>query len=435
MPIDHTHDPAKRSWVSSANDGQNDFPIQNLPLGVFSAASGRPRCGVAIGDFILDLQLCAAAGAISDGATMAAVADTNLDNLLALGGEKLTRLRHEIFALLDTDHAEAQPQLLHEMADCVMHLPTSVRSFSDFFAGVHHAVRCAEIMGNAANPLPANYHHLPIGYNGRASTVRISGEEVKRPLGLRQKLGDAAPDFGPSQWLDFELELGCILGRGNAIGLPVRIADAPQHIAGLCLLNDWSARDLQLLEMVPLGPLNSKSVSTTISPWVITLDALAPFRGAPMARFADAPPLAAYLDDENDRASGGFTFELYAAISTPQMREAGLPPARIVHSNARHLYWSFSQIIAHQSINGCALVTGDVIGSGTVSGPDQASYASLFELTAAGHKPIPLPNGETRAFLEDGDEISLSARCKREGFAPIGFGSCSGRIAPAPSFP
>ena len=432
MALDHTHDASRRSWVSSANDGLTDFPIQNLPLGVFSTPDGGPRCGVAIGDHVVDLACAAERGLIRAPAAEVVKAE-NLDALLALGRGPMRGLRHDVFALLDATGGKERHDLLHPMAECQMHLPTSIRSFSDFFVGIYHAIKGGELTGNPDNPLPANYHYLPIGYNGRASTVRPSGDAVRRPLGLRRRLGEAEVAFGPSGWLDFELELGFFIGPGNAIGNPIAISDAADQVAGVCLLNDWSARDIQLFEMVPLGPLNSKSVTTSISPWIVTADALEPFRTPAMERLAGAPPLPAYLDDAADQRSGGIDIDLFAAISTEKMRAAGEGPARIVTTNARYLYWTLAQIIAHQSVNGCFLTPGDLIGSGTVSGPDQASLASLFELSAAGEISIDLPNGERRSFLEDGDEIVLTGRSEREGFASIGFGNCAGQIAPAPS--
>lgn len=430
MGIDHTHDGTARSWVVSANDGTSDFPIQNLPLGVFSTASIERCCGVAIGDQILNLRTAAEQGLISD-SLAAAVSSQNLDALFASGRPALRQLRREVFALLHEDAGERHDDLLAPTSECTLHLPTSIRSFTDFYVGIHHTIRCAEVLGQGANPLPPNYHLMPLGYNGRASTVRVSGESVRRPWGLRKAIGQIEPSFGPCEWLDFELEMGFYIGSGNAIGEPVGIADAADQVVGFCLLNDWSARDIQLFEMAPLGAFNSKSLSTSISPWVITADALEPFRIAAMERQPGAGPIPAYLDDSTDRATGGIDVILTATLLTELMRAAGEPPAHLLETSSRYLYWTCAQMVAQQSVTGCRLTPGDLIGTGTISGPDQGSYASLFELSAGAKEPIILPNGERRTFLEDGDELSFAGRCHRSGFASIGFGTCSAKILPA----
>ena len=432
VALDHTHDPARRSWVSSANNGMTDFPIQNLPLCVFSTGADDGRCGVAIGDRILDLRQAANRGLIRTPAVEAA-SEANLDALFALGRTRMRKLRHDVFALLGEETGVPDESLLYRVEDCRLHLPTSIRSFTDFFVGVHHAVRCAEITGQTDNPLPPNFHHMPLGYNGRASTVCVSGEEVRRPLGFRKRIGEAEVSYGASRWLDFELEIGFFIGAGNRIGDPVAIADAGDQVVGFCLLNDWSARDIQLFEMAPLGAFNSKSFSTGISPWVVTADALEPFRTSAMERFAGSPPLADYLHDPSDQRLGGIDVALFATISTEHSRARGEPPAHLLRTNARYMYWTAAQMAVQQSVGGCSLVPGDLIGTGTLSGPSQAEYASLFELSAGGQAPIAISGDECRAFLEDGDEISFSGRCERVGFAPIGFGSCTGRITAAPT--
>jgi len=425
MSLDHTHDPNAKSWVESANQPHSDFPIQNLPLGVFRPADGDARCGVAVGDQILDLRAAAERGLVS----VEAVRNSNLDGLFALGDRALQHLRHELFALVHQD-AKPLPELLRPMTSCTMLLPTSVRSYTDFFAGIHHAIRCAGITGRQDSPLSLNYHHIPIAYNGRASSVQVSGALVRRPRGLRagSSVGASSPSFGPSVWLDFELELGFFIGPGNRLGEPIPIAEAGRQVLGFCLLNDWSARDIQFFEMAPLGAFNSKSFATTISPWVVTAAALAPFRVATLERFPDAPPLAAYLDDVRDRERGGLDLTLRATIHTARMRAENVPPAPLLATNARHLYWTFAQMVAQHTIGGCNLVPGDLLGTGTISAPEPESSASLFELSAAGQEPLALPNGERRTFLEDGDEVTFSACAAREGFVPIGFGPCTGRV-------
>ena len=430
MGLDHTHAADATSWVASANDGTTEFPIQNLPLGIFSTALKGPRCGVAIGDKILDLKLAAERGLIS-APLASAVGGESFDPLFALGRKAMRQLRHELFALLHCDAEVRDEDLLVVMTACTMHVPSSVRSFTDFYVGIHHVIRCAEVLGQGDNPLPPNYNIMPLGYNGRASTVRVSGEPVRRPIGLRKPLGQDRPSFGASEWLDFELEMGFYIGSGNAIGEPVAIADAEDQVVGFCLLNDWSARDIQLFEMAPLGAFNSKSLSTTISPWVVTADAMEPFRIRAMDRMPGAAPIPTYLDSASDRETGGIDVTLTATISTEAMRAAGQKPARLLETSSRYLYWTCAQMVAQQSITGCRLAPGDLIGTGTISGPDQQSYASMFELSAGTREPIQLPNGENRSFLENGDEVSFSGRCEREGFASIGFGTCMARIAPA----
>lgn len=430
MALNHTHDAATRSWVESANSEDTDFPIQNLPLGVFSMGSAGPRCGVAIGDRIFDLKLAAQRGLI-DGPVADAISEANLDRLFALGRPALRMLRHAVFALLRDDSGRREDSLTPPMKDCALHLPTSIRSFTDFYVGVHHAIRCAEVLGQGENPLPPNYHAMPLGYNGRASTVRVSGENVRRPIGMCKPIGQPQPSFGACEWLDFELEMGFYIGPGNAIGEPVSIDDAEDQVVGYCLLNDWSARDIQLFEMAPLGAFNSKSLSTSISPWVVTADALEPFRIAPMERLPGAGPIPAYLDGAADRGHGGVDIALMATLSTAAMRAAGLPAAHLLETGSRYLYWTCAQMVAQQSVTGCCLTPGDLIGTGTISGPEQGSYASLFELSAGGREPIHLPNGERRTFLEDGDEVTFTGRCSRDGYRPIGFGTCAAQILPA----
>ncbi|CCA92166.1 fumarylacetoacetase [Novosphingobium sp. PP1Y] len=431
MKTDHTHDPAKLSWVASANDGLTDFPIQNLPLGVFSPPGDGPRCGVAIGDRIFDLREAASRGILQSQAADAVKHET-LDVLFALGRPVMRTLRHDVFAILESDSSKPDETLLHDMARCEMHLPTKVRNFTDFFVGIHHAQRCGEIINGDNYQLPLNYHYMPVGYNGRSSTVCVSGNDIYRPVGMRQRLSqDPQPTFGACQWMDFELEMGFFIGPGNAMGQRLSVADANAQIVGFCLLNDWSARDIQMFEMVPLGAFNGKSSGTSISPWVVTADAMEPFRIPAMARFPEAPPVPDYLASPADRAEGGLGVALAATIRTEKMRRAGEAPTPLLKTDARYLYWTCAQMVAQHTITGCALVPGDLIGTGTISGPTRADLASLFELTFIGREPFMLPNGESRGFIEDGDEIAFSGRCEREGYASIGFGTCAGQIVPA----
>lgn len=438
--IDHTHDPRRRSWVASANRDGADFPIQNLPLGVFRPRPGAaPRAGIAIGDMILDLEAAVASGLLDGEAALAvtAAAGGRLNTLLALGAGPRAALRRQAGQLLDADGALGQlaaqraASLLHAATDCELLLPVDVRNYTDFYAGIHHA-RAAGALMMPDNPLPPNYKWVPIAYHGRASSVRVSGGAVRRPHGQRRPAqAGEAPGFGPCERLDLELELGMFVGAGNALGEPVPIAQAQEQIAGYCLLNDWSARDFQFWEMVPLGPFLGKNFGTTISPWIVTPEALAPFRCPAMTRPDGDPQPLPYLRDAADQRAGGVDIRLAVHLRTARMRADGDPAQVIIRSNARHLYWTPAQMVAHHTSGGCNLMPGDLIGSGTISGPERAELSSLLELTRGGTEPVELANGERRSWLEDGDEITFTARCEREGHVGIGFGACSGRIAAA----
>lgn len=434
--IDETHDSARKSFIASANDTATDFPIQNLPLGIFSRGAEQPKPGVAIGDQIFDLQAAHRHGLLPREIAAEVIAVSYLNALFALGRGPVRALRKKLSSLLsDTDMGaaarKAAADLFVPMNEARMHRPTHVGNYTDFYAGIHHA-RAAGALLTPENPLPVNYKWVPIAYHGRASSVQIGYGDVRRPVGQTPpaELG-AAPGFGPSQRLDFELELGFYLTGGNAVGERISIADAPNHIVGYSLLNDWSARDIQRWEMFPLGPFLSKSFATSVSPWVVTADALAPFRVAAMDRSENDPQPLDYLRDPQDQASGGLDIKLKVLMSTARMRRDGQTMAEILSSNARYLYWTPAQMVAHHTVNGCNLQSGDLIGTGTISGPSNEQLSSMLELTAAGTRPVTLPNGESRGFLADGDEIIFKARCEREGFVPIGFGACAGTIAEA----
>ncbi|MFZ5730785.1 MAG: fumarylacetoacetase [Phenylobacterium sp. RIFCSPHIGHO2_01_FULL_70_10] len=433
VQIDETHDPSRRSWVASAQG--SDFPIQNLPFGVFSPKGGRPRGGVAIGDRILDLSLAARSGLLSGEARAAAeaAAGETLNALLGLGAGPRRALRRRLSDLLTEgapDRAEVETWL-YAAADCELRLPCAIGDYTDFYAGIHHALNVGRQF-RPDNPLLPNYKHVPIGYHGRASSVRVSGAAVRRPNGQQKAPEADAPVFGPARRLDLELELGVWIGPGNALGEPVPIGEADAHIAGLCLLNDWSARDLQAWEYQPLGPFLAKNFMTTVSPWIITAEALAPFRTAQPKRPEGDPAPLPYLMDEADQASGAYALELEALIRTRAMREAGVPAHRLGKGPATNLYWTMAQLVTHHTVGGCDLRPGDLFGSGTISTPDDSGLGSLLELTRGGKEPLTLPNGETRTFLEDGDELILAGRAVAEGFVAIGFGPCSGVVAPAP---
>ncbi|WP_448951921.1 fumarylacetoacetase [Labrys neptuniae] len=433
IELDFTHDPALKSWVASAN-GHAEFPIQNLPFGIFSPGGATQRAGVAIGDAILDLRAVLDAGLLSGAAERAAEAarGNDLNALLALGSGPRRALRQALSNLLaeaSSLRSRVEP-LLHKAADCLLHLPARIGDYTDFYVGIHHATAVGKLF-RPDNPLLPNYKHVPIGYHGRASSILPSGTAIRRPLGQTKRPDAESPTFGPSARLDYELELGLWVGPGNELGEPIGIAGAADHIAGLCLLNDWSARDVQAWEYQPLGPFLAKNFATTISPWIVTAEALAPFRMAQAPRPEGDPAPLPYLTDAADQAQGAFDIELDVLLTTAQSRDRGVAPHVLARSNARYMYWTLAQMLAHHSSNGCNLRPGDLIGTGTISGPGADACGSLLEASQGGKQPIRLETGEERRFLEDGDEIILKASCRRDGFAPIGFGACRGIILPA----
>jgi fumarylacetoacetase len=432
---DQTHDAALSSWVASAN-GHADFPIQNLPLGVFSRDGGARRGGVAIGAEILDLRATLEAGLLIGDAAAAAEAGcgTSLNALLALGAGKRAALRARLSDLLSADAPAAvrglRARLLHRAADCTIHLPAAIGDYTDFYAGIAHANNAGRLL-RPDNPLMPNYKYIPVAYHGRASSVRPSDVPVRRPSGQLKPPGDAGPSFGHCRNLDYELELGIWIGPGNELGHPIPIDEAHGHIAGFCLLNDWSARDIQRWEYQPLGPFLGKNFHTTVSPWIVTPEALAPFRIPQPPRPDGDPAPLPHLWSEADQRHGALDLELEVLISTPTLRARGVPH-RLSLGNARHLYWTVAQMVAHHASGGCNLQPGDLFGSGTISTPEQTGWGSLLELSMSGQRPVELGSGETRRFLDDGDEIILRARGKRAGAAPIGFGDCRATIAPVP---
>ena len=428
--IDHTHDASRRSWVASAN-GHSEFPLQNLPLGVFSPHGAVPRGGVAIGDMILDIAAALEAGLLTAEVAEAASGPV-LNPLLAQGaaGRKALRARlHEV--LVDTASPAVQERgksCLHDSAACTLHVPAAIGDYTDFFAGIHHALNGGKLM-RPDNPLMPNYKYVPVAYHGRASSIRPSGTPVRRPNGQRKLPDETAPTFGPCRNLDFELELGIWMGPGNPQGEPIPIAEAHTHIAGYCLLNDWSARDIQSWEYQPLGPFLAKNFQTSISPWIVTPEALVPFRIPQPPRPPGDPAPLPHLHAQYDQLHGAYNVALDVLILTPVMRAQGLAPHRLCRSNTHHLYWTAAQMVAHHTSNGCNLAPGDLFGSGTISAPEDTGWGSLQELTLAGRRVIDLPSGETRKFLEDGDEVFLAAHAERAGFASIGFGGCSGVVS------
>ncbi len=440
--IDDTHDGRRQSWVASAN-GHGEFPLQNLPFGVFSppgsaVGGGDPRGGIAIGDMILDLRATCDAGLFSGEAARAARAASGpvLNPLMALGAGARRALRRQVFALLAADgdgRARAEPladRLLYPAAACSLHLPVRIGNFTDFFAGIHHA-RNGGRRRDPNNPLSPNYKYVPVAYHSRASSVREAGVPVRRPNGQRKLPDEAAPTFGPCRKLDYELELAIWVGPGNRQGEPIPIGRAAEHIFGIGLVNDWSARDIQQWESQPLGPFLGKSFQSTVSPWIVTPEALEPFRIAQPPRPAGDPAPLPYLMDGEDQRHGALDIALESFILTPQMRERGQPPSRISHSNTTDLYWTPAQLVAHHTCNGCNLEAGDLFGTGTISGPDEAGWASLSEQSMDGTRRLTLSSGETRTFLEDGDEAIFRAHCRRDGFAQIGLGECRARVVAA----
>ena len=430
--INETHDAARRSFVGSANAPDSDFPIQNLPLGAFRpSANLPPRVGVAIGDQILDIA--ASAPFLSGPAAEAAeaCAAPNLNRLMSLGPPAWSALRLALSRSLSADRGDKSLERhLTPMAEAEMLLPVAIGDFTDFYASVFHATNAGRAF-RPDNPLLPNYKYVPVAYHGRSSSICVSGTPVKRPQGQRKPANEAVPSYGPSRNMDFELELGMYVGTPTELGETVPIGRAAEHIFGFCLLNDWSARDVQGWEYQPLGPFLGKNFATTVSPWVVTREALAPFRVAAFNRPEGDPGPLPYLSDAADRAHGGYDVTLEAYLATAAMRRAGIAPMRLTQASFATTYWTVAQMITHHASNGCNLAIGDLIGSGTVSGPEKSSWGSLLELTARGREPIVLPNGEQRGFIEDGDEIIFRGFCAKPGYPRIGFGECRAVMLPA----
>jgi fumarylacetoacetase len=422
--IDATNDPALKSWVASAQG--SDFPIQNLPLGIFSVGERRRRPGVAIGDFVLDL---AAIADLLEEEWRADLLQRLLNGWLARGPDTHRALRERLSELLSDERYrdDIEPQLIGQ-TEVRLHVPCLVGDYTDFYVGIHHATNVGKQF-RPDNPLLPNYKYVPIGYHGRASSIRASGEPVIRPNGQRKAPDSDAPEYVPSRRLDYELELGIWIGQGNELGQPIPISEAGEHIAGYCLLNDWSARDLQAWEYQPLGPFLAKNFLTSVSAWLVSPQALAPFRKPMPPRPAGDPGPLPYLDDPADRERGALGIELEVTLTTEKMREVGLAPHVLSHGSAdAAMYWSAAQIVAHHSSNGCNLLPGDLIGTGTLSTDSAGGLGSLLEISQGGKQPIQLESGETRSFLEDGDEVMLKAWCEGEGAVRIGFGDCVGRV-------
>lgn len=437
MQVNDTHDPALWSWLESANAASTDFPIQNLPFGVFRRAGSAEsfRGGVAIGDQILDLGAVARLGIVGSTLTDALMlcSQPRLNAFMALGSTAWSEVRAALSMLLRAGGHEQEllrgalvPQATAELA-----LPATIGDYTDFYTSIHHATAVGKLF-RPDNPLLPNYKWVPIGYHGRASSIEISGHWFVRPRGQLMLPGEASPRLLPTRRLDFELEVGVFIGQGNERGQPIDIESAERHVFGLCLLNDWSARDVQAWEYQPLGPFLAKNFATTISPWIVTMEALAPYRTAWTRAATDPQPLP-YLDSRSLRREGALDIALEVSIETARMRAEKCSTHRLASSNFKDSYWSVSQLLAHHTINGCNLQPGDLLGSGTQSGPLPSEAGSLLELTQGGKRPVELANGERRMFVEDGDRLILTAACERAGFARIGFGeAAAGVVAQAP---
>jgi fumarylacetoacetase len=433
--LNATHDPSLRSWVASANVSGADFPLQNLPFGVFRRAHSAEgfRGGVAIGEHVLDLgalhELAPFDGRAAE--ALAACAQPALNAFMASGPDDAGALRAALSTALRAGsllEARLTP-LIVAQRDAEFRVAADIGDYTDFYSSIYHASAVGRLM-RPDNPLLPNYKWLPVAYHGRASSVRVSGSNFSRPHGQLMSAGATRPELGATRRLDYELELGIFVGRGNEQGEHVPLASAERHVFGLCLLNDWSARDVQAWEYQPLGPFLGKNFCTTVSPWVVTLEALAPFR-APWGRPAGEPAPLAYLDDDAQRSTGALDICLEVSLDSERMRAAGATSERLSASNFRDSWWTVAQMLTHHTVNGCNLKPGDLLGSGTQSGPAPEQAGSLLELTVGGRQPLTLKNGESRSFLEDGDRVRLTAWCEREGFARIGFGEAVGTVLPA----
>ena len=432
LQLNETHDPALKSWVESANREGCDFPIQNLPFAVFRhRGSDEPfRGGVAIGDQVLDLARLYSLD-LYDGSlqrSLEACAQPALNRFMSFGAEAWSELRLALSRALrhDSPHQAALHACLVDMDSVEYRVPCRIGDYTDFYTSIHHATNVGRLF-RPDNPLLPNYKWIPIGYHGRSSSIGVSGHDVRRPSGQTRAPDAETPSFGPCKRLDYELEVGIYIGAGNALGEPIPIEQAEQHVFGYCVFNDWSARDLQAWEYVPLGPFLAKNFASTVSPWIVTQEALIPFR-KPWSRDADDPQPMDYLDCAQNREQGALDIRLEVAMDTRRMREQGMVPRRLGLSSFVDSYWTTAQMVAHHTVNGCNLQPGDFFGSGTQSGDNDEALGSLLEVTRGGKQPIELPSGETRTFLEDGDRVIMTAWCEAEGAVRIGFGSAEATV-------
>ncbi len=436
--LDFTHDPSARSWITTAQAPSCDFTLQNLPYGIFAriGSADQPRGGVAIGDQVLDLAHLSASGLIEGHAQAACsvAAGETLNAFMALGVGAWRSLRHALFRLLSSDADSATQDkvraCLLPLSHAEMKMPVEVRNYTDFYTSLHHAVNVGKVI-RPDNPLTPNFQWMPIAYHGRASSVVLSGTAFHRPYGQSRPSAAGVPAFGPCQRLDFELEMGFFVGPGTELGKPLSLADSRDRIFGMCLLNDWSARDHQFWEMDPLGPFLGKNFCTSISPWIVSMEALAPFR-VPFERPASDPQPLAYLDDAIERADGSLDIRLEVLLQSAKHRARGLAGDRITATTFRHQYWTVGQMLTQHTVGGCNVQSGDLMGTGTISGPTAGEAGAMVELSAGGTRAVPLPStSEERRFLEDGDSVVLKGWCERPGAARVGFGECRGEVLPA----
>ncbi|MEM0516245.1 fumarylacetoacetase [Pseudoalteromonas sp. YIC-827] len=435
MQLNETHDINLTSWVSSANDGKTDFPIQNLPFATFRRAGSSEafRGGVAIGDQVVDLAVVAKLGIFSGLAQEAleAASQTSLNAFMAMGQAHWSALRLALSQALRTgsEHEQALSDALIAQAKVEYDLPCHIGDYTDFYTSIYHATAVGSLF-RPDNPLLPNYKWVPIGYHGRASSIGVSGQTFPRPKGQTKAPDADTPTFGPCKRLDYELELGIYLGKGNALGESIALDDADEHVFGFCLFNDWSARDLQAWEYQPLGPFLAKNFASTVSPWVVTNEALVPYRLAWTRDESDPQPLE-YLESTKNREQGALDIQMDVAVETEKMRAEGTPAAKLSQSSFKHSYWTVAQMVAHHTVNGCNFNAGDMLGSGTQSGPEHEEAGSLLELSRGGKESLDLGNGESRKFLEDGDTVIMRGWCEKQGFARIGFGECRATVLPA----
>lgn len=433
--LNETHAPELRSWVASANEPGTDFPIQNLPFAVFRRAGTDEsfRGGVAIGDQIVDLNMAANRCALSPQVLRfaAACGDSSLNRFMAMGADAWSALRLALSRALRTGAPEREllNACLVPQSEAEYTVPAQIGDYTDFYTSIHHATSVGKLF-RPDSPLMPNYKWVPIGYHGRASSIQVSGQGFARPVGQTMAPGKAEPDFGPCKRLDYELELGIYVGTGNESSASVPMERAESHVFGLCLLNDWSARDVQAWEYQPLGPFLSKNFATTVSPWIVTLEALAPYR-VPFTRPEGDPQPLAYLDSPANRTGGAFDVQLQVLLESGRMRAAGSAPAQLSATSYRHAYWTVAQLLAHHTVGGCNLQPGDLFGSGTLSGPTPDQAGALIELTSGGKEPVSLPDGDSRTYLVDGDTVIMRGWCEKPGSARIGFGECRGTVLPA----
>ena len=440
IDINETHDQTLSSWVGSANEPDSEFPIQNLPYCYFdrSAADGIGGVGVAIGDYVLDLARCREDGLLGgeelDEISWTVAKSWSMSELLGAGKKLNSALRGRLQAILRED-ADEDTKMIARMAllpieRAIFDVPCEIRDYTDFYCSIFHATNVGSIF-RPDNPLLPNYKYIPIGYHGRASSIVISGTDITRPTGQNRSDTEKPPVYIPSKALDYEMEVGFFISKGNEMGTTIPIENVEDHIFGLCLVNDWSSRDIQGWEAQPLGPFLGKSFATTISPFVVTMEALAPFRVPTYERPEGDPEPLDYLADENNEKRGGIDLKAEVFIQTKKMRDESIEPHLLSRSNMKDLYWTIGQMVTHHASNGCNLQIGDLMATGTVSGSENDARGCLLEITKRGKEPIELPSGETRRFLEDYDEIIMKGYCERDGFRRIGFGECRGMVLPA----